>query len=193
MGKNIRSSIALLISICFISFTLSCAVGVKQVQTEKRVNALNEVYTSPSVIHAVPPMYPFEAAQKGIEGKVTVQFVVTKEGAVRDPIILESFPVNVFDQAAMETVTQYTFKPGTKGGEAVDAIVRLPIAFQLSEKGESGNGKIKGDQEIKCYITAEIGSIIKKEICATKAEWAAARDRAEELIHNIIYRSSMSE
>ena len=188
MGKNIKSSIALLISICFISFTLSCAAGVKQVQTEKRVNALKEAYTSPSVVYAVPPSYPFEAEQKGIEGKVTVQFVLTKEGTVRDPVILESSPADVFDQAAIETVTQYTFKPGTKGGEAVDAIVRLPIAFQLSE-----NVKIKSDQEIECSMTAEIGSVIKKEICTTKAERDATRERALELIHNIIYRSGMVE
>ena len=193
MGKNIKSSIALLISIGFISFTLSCVAGVKQMQAERRVNALNEAYTSPSVIYAVPPGYPFEAEQKGIEGKVTVQFVVTKEGAVRDPIILESSPADVFDQAAMETVTQYTFKPGTKGGKAVDAIVRLPIAFQLSEKGESENVKIKDDQEIECSITAEIGSLIEKKICATKAEWDAARERAQELIHYIIYRSGMDD
>ena len=188
MEKNIKSSIALLISIGFISFTLSCVAGVKQVQTEKGANALNEVYTSPIVINAVPLTYPFEAAQKGIEGNVTLQFVVTKKGTVKDLIILESSPADVFDQAAIETVTQYIFKPGTKGGEAVDVTVRLPIAFQLSE-----NVKIKGDQKIECSITAEIGSVIKKEICTTKAERDATRERALELIHNIIYRSGMVE
>jgi TonB family protein len=104
-----------------------------------------EVDTSPSIIHAGPPTYPFEAEQKGIEGKVTVQFLVTKEGTVRDPIIFKSSPVGVFDQAAIETVTQYTFKPGTKGGEAVDVIVRMPIVFQLPSEGESENGETIDD------------------------------------------------
>jgi len=191
--KKTVVAFALLISIGFISFSLSCVSGVKQVQTGERVNALNEVSTSPSVIHTVPPSYPFEAAQKGIEGKVTVQFVVTKEGAVKDPIILESSPVDVFDQAALETVTQYTFKPGTKGGKAVDLIVRLPIVFQLSAKGESENGEINDDYKIVCRYEAKIGSLFKNKICATKAEWAAAREEAQELIREIMYRSSKND
>ena len=52
-------------------------------QTEKGVNALNEAYTSPSVIHAVSPSYPFEAEQRGIEGKVTVQFAQQKRSGTR--------------------------------------------------------------------------------------------------------------
>lgn len=181
--KKTVVAFALLISIGFISFTLSCVSGVKQVQTEKRVYVLNEVDTSPSVRHAVPPTYPFEAAQKGIEGKVTVQFVVTKEGTVREPIIFESSPVDVFDQAAIEAIEQYIFNPGTRGGEAVDVIVRLPIAFQLtpgyanetgqvSTKGESENGKTNDDQKIECRWKAFTGSLLKRKVCLTKAEWA---------------------
>jgi TonB family protein len=44
---------------------------------------------------------------------------VTKEGTVRDAVILKSSPAGVFDQAAIEAVHQYIFDPGTKGGEAV--------------------------------------------------------------------------
>ena len=130
--KKTVVAFALLISICFISFTLSCLSGVKQAQTEKGAYRLDELGTKPSVIHAVPPKYPYEAAQKGIKGKVLVQFVLTKEGIAKEPIVVESSPEGVFDEAALEAVKQYKFNPGTIGGEAVDCIVKMPIVFELT-------------------------------------------------------------
>jgi outer membrane biosynthesis protein TonB len=57
---------------------------------------------------------------------------------VRDPVILKSSPAGVFDQAAIEEVNQYTFSLGTKGGEAVDVVVSMPIEFRLDiEKSNS--------------------------------------------------------
>jgi TonB family protein len=122
----------LLISIGFISFTLSCLSGVKQAQTEKGAYTLDELSTKPSYIHVVPPNYPSAAAQESIEGKVMVKFVVTKEGAVREPIIVESSPEGVFDEAAIEAVKQYKFNPGTINGKAVDCIVIQPVNFKLA-------------------------------------------------------------
>jgi TonB family protein len=204
--KKTVVAFAFLISIGFISFTLSCVSELKQVPTEKRVYTLNDVDTFPSVIHSVPPTYPFEAAQKGTEGKVTVQFVVTKEGTVRDPIIFESSPVDVFDQAAIEAVTRYTFKPGTKGGETVDAIVRLPLVFQLtrgyaneigevSSKGEPRNGETNDDQEVVCRTITFTGTRIKRTVCTKKAEWKALdkknREKTDEFFDEVSDQSAL--
>jgi bla regulator protein BlaR1 len=131
---------ALLISIGLISFALSGCAGVKQAQTEKGVYALDKLGTKPSVIYAVPPKYPYEAAQERIEGKAIVKFVVTKGGAVREPTIVESSPEGIFDEAAIEAAKQYKFKPGTIDGKAVDCIVRLPVIFELGpEQKETSN------------------------------------------------------
>jgi len=131
---------ALLISIGFISFTLSCLSGVKQPQTEKREYTLDELGTKPNVLHAVMPRYPFEAAQQGIKGKVLVQFIVTKEGIAKEPVVVESSPEGVFDEAALEAVKQYKFNPGTIGGEVVNCIVKMPIIFELGpEQEETSN------------------------------------------------------
>lgn len=130
-GKRTVAAFALLISICFISFTLSCLSGVKQVQTEKKAYTLDELGTKPNVVSAVPPKYPYEAAQQGLQGKVVVKFVLTKEGTVKEPTIFKSSPEGVFDEAALEAVKQYKFNPGTIDGKAVDCIVRMPIVFEL--------------------------------------------------------------
>jgi len=92
---------------------------------------LDEVDTAPRVITSVPPQYPFLAKRDNIQGRVIVQFIVTKEGAVREAKITESDPEGMFDEAAIAAIEQYIFEPATKDGEPVDCIVHAPMAFQL--------------------------------------------------------------
>lgn len=109
-------------------------VGNRQsVDSDSPDNAygLSEVDTPPRVLSAVPPQYPFLAKAENIEGTLTVQFIVTEEGAVRDVKVTESEPEGVFDEAAVAAIEQYIFEPATKDGEAVDCIVHAPMAFQL--------------------------------------------------------------
>jgi TonB family protein len=137
--KMTYAAFALLISIGFISYTLSGCAGIKQAQTEKGVYKLGELDTKPNALSAVMPKYPFEAAQQGIHGKVIVQFVLTREGIPKEPIVVESSPEGVFDEAALEAVKQYKFSPGTIGGEAADCIVKMPIVFELGPEQETSN------------------------------------------------------
>jgi protein TonB len=94
---------------------------------------LNEVDQPPRLIRAVNPRYPFEAAQKGIEGRVTLRFVVDSTGMAQEPEVVASEPEGVFDEAALAVVKKYKFKPAMKGGKPVDCIVKAPIKFSLSE------------------------------------------------------------
>ena len=94
---------------------------------------LNEVDQPPRVLRALPPRYPFEAKQKGISGKVMLRFVVDATGKAQEPQVVSSEPEGVFDEAALEAVVKYRFKPAMKGGKPVDCIVKLPISFDLNE------------------------------------------------------------
>ena len=94
---------------------------------------LNEVDQPPRVLRALPPRYPFEAKQKGISGKVKLRFVVDSNGRAQEPQVVSAEPEGVFEEAALEAVIKYKFKPAMKGGEAVDCIVILPISFDLNE------------------------------------------------------------
>ena len=94
---------------------------------------LNEVDQPPKLIRAVNPRYPFEAAQKGIEGRVMLRFVVDSTGQAQEPEVVKSDPPGVFDEAALAVVKKYKFRPAMKGGKAVDCIVKAPIKFSLNE------------------------------------------------------------
>ena len=131
--KKTVVAFALLVSICFISLSLSCVSGVsgvKRVDTVKEYT-LEEIDTPPRVIHTEIPKYPYEAKIQKIEGSVLVGLIVTKEGIARDVSVFESSHDGIFDQAALESVKQSKYNPGTKDGEPVDTKVVRRVVFKL--------------------------------------------------------------
>jgi protein TonB len=82
----------------------------------------------------VAPVYPRRAQTRGIEGYVLLEFVVTKTGAVRDPVVIEASPPGIFDRAATQAALKFKYKPKVVNGEPIDvAGVRNLITFELSE------------------------------------------------------------
>lgn len=67
----------------------------------------------------VPPQYPSRALRNGIEGYVIVSFTVTSEGSVKDPKVIAANPPGAFDQAAINAVLKFKYKPRVIGGQAV--------------------------------------------------------------------------
>jgi TonB family protein len=87
------------------------------------------VDTPPKPIHQPPPTYPIKAAIAGIEGRVTVEMVVTETGKVARAKVLKSIPL--LDAAAVATALEWRFEPARKEGRAVESIVHGVVGFQL--------------------------------------------------------------
>jgi protein TonB len=82
----------------------------------------------------VSPVYPRRAQTRGIEGYVLLEFVVTKTGAVRDPVVIESKPPGIFDRAALSAALKFKYKPKVVNGEPIDvAGVQNRITFELQD------------------------------------------------------------
>ncbi|MCC2618067.1 energy transducer TonB [Aestuariibacter halophilus] len=80
----------------------------------------------------VAPVYPRRALSRGIEGYVIVEFTVTKQGSVRDPMVIEAEPQGIFEQAAMDAAMKFKYKPRVVNGEAAEvAGVQNRITFQI--------------------------------------------------------------
>ena len=75
--------------------------------------------------------YPESAKQAGKEGRVYVQFIVNEEGEVENPRIMRGIGGGA-DEAALEAVSQATFKPGRQRGQPVRVQYALPIVFKLN-------------------------------------------------------------
>ncbi len=80
----------------------------------------------------IPPQYPRVAARRGIEGIVTVRFIITKDGTVRDAQVIEAKPSNVFNDEAIEAVLKWKFKPKLVEGQPVERQATQDIEFKLS-------------------------------------------------------------
>jgi len=82
----------------------------------------------------VAPVYPRRAQTRGIEGYVLLEFMVTRTGAVRDPVVIEAKPPGIFDRAAKNAALKFKYKPKVVNGEPVDvAGVRNLIKFELAD------------------------------------------------------------
>jgi len=75
--------------------------------------------------------YPDVAKRNGIEGRVTVQFIVDKNGDVKNPKVIRGIGGGC-DEEALRVVSQAKFKPGIQRGQNVEVEMSLPILFKLS-------------------------------------------------------------
>jgi protein TonB len=85
-----------------------------------------------TVISRVPPLYPFRAKAKAIEGWVSVEFTVNEQGRVEDIKILDAEPEKIFDDSVMQCVAAWRFKPGRVNRELVKTRARTRIRFKLN-------------------------------------------------------------
>ena len=86
-------------------------------------------------IMKVQPNYPQRALARGIEGFVMLEFVVTENGNVRDPVVIEAQPPGIFNGAAIQAALKFKYKPKIVDGEPVAVSgVRNKITFELKDE-----------------------------------------------------------
>jgi TonB family protein len=76
--------------------------------------------------------YPTMAIRAGIEGRVTVQFIVDENGNVINPQIIRGIGGGC-DEEALRVISQAKFTPGVQRGRNVAVQMSLPILFKLSD------------------------------------------------------------
>ena len=89
------------------------------------------VTTPAQLVKSVAPSYPPEAFRSHREGWVEVQFTITVDGKVANPKVVNSEPGRLFDQAALEAVRRWTFKPRMVDGKPAEEQATRRIEFKL--------------------------------------------------------------
>jgi len=95
----------------------------------------------------VAPQYPRRALSRGMTGWVVVEFTVSEQGTVKDPLVVENCgwiqtarkegecidsPNGVFDSAAVKAALKFKYKPKVIDGNPVEtAGVQNKITFEL--------------------------------------------------------------
>lgn len=75
--------------------------------------------------------YPEEAKEKGIEGKVYIEFVVDKDGTITDPRVQKGADESLNKEALRVVSLSQPWSPGRQRGKAVKQRMVLPITFSL--------------------------------------------------------------
>ena len=81
----------------------------------------------------VPPKFPVEARERGLSGWVDVLLVIRPDGSVSDVSITGAEPAGLFEQAAVDAVRRWRYKPVERNGHAVDQRARLRMKFALDK------------------------------------------------------------
>jgi TonB family protein len=78
-------------------------------------------------------LYPEDAVENGIEGKVYLRFVVDVDGTAKDFTVMKSVPGGQsLEQAAIEVCKKFPkFNPPIRDGKPIKTYFVLPINFQL--------------------------------------------------------------
>jgi TonB family protein len=80
-------------------------------------------------IKDVPPVYPAAARATGVQGLVVIEATINEQGGVERPRVLRSIPL--LDQAALDAVSQWRFKPILFNGAPLSIVVTLTVPFRL--------------------------------------------------------------
>jgi len=86
--------------------------------------------SQPAVIFKVDPEYSEEARKAKYSGTVMLAVIVDVDGHARDIHVVKSLGMGL-DEKAIEAVEKWKFKPGMKGGTAVNVRATIEVNFRL--------------------------------------------------------------
>ncbi len=76
--------------------------------------------------------YPSICQEQGIQGRVTVQFVVNRDGSIVDPKVVRSPNEDLSAEALRVVKSMPKWKPARQGGKPVRQRYTLPVMFRLN-------------------------------------------------------------
>ena len=132
--KNVSLKVALMMLVLLFSFMTSTA------QTKKNDMVFDVVEVMPQFPGGQIAMlqylmknikYPEQAVKEGIQGRVTVRFIVEKDGSISDvkPILSVHPLLNKEAVRVVKSMPKWT--PGKQNGKPVRVRFNLPVMFKL--------------------------------------------------------------
>lgn len=132
--KNVSLKVALMMLVLLFSFMTSTA------QTKKNNMVFDIVEVMPQYPGGQIAMlkyfmenikYPEQAMKKGIQGRVTVRFIVEKDGSISDvrPVLSVHPLLNKEAVRVVESMPKWS--PGKQNGKPVRVRFNVPVMFKL--------------------------------------------------------------
>jgi TonB family protein len=102
------------------------------------------------------PFYPLSLRMEGVEGTVSLEFVIDREGNVIDPKIGNSTEPR-FNEYALEAIRESKFFPGLVD----DKPVNFPVEFPITYTSEFGTGQMPPDS-VFTHLVSNFGTFYVK-------------------------------
>ena len=80
--------------------------------------------------------YPINAQKNHTQGRVTVQFVVNKDGSISEPKIIRGVDPDLDGEAIRVISLMPKWKPGMQKGQPVRVKYTVPVMFRISDDGQ---------------------------------------------------------
>jgi len=110
------------------------AANAANATIDRTVSSANHVALSPqtaqNVTVSVPPDYPLLARQMKVQGAVSLQALISRDGSIQELQILSG--PGILATAAREAVKQWHFKPYLQNGQPVETQARITVNFTIS-------------------------------------------------------------
>ena len=87
-----------------------------------------------NLIHEVRPDYPESARQSGIEGTISLEAIIGKDGTVVSHRVLSSLADTSLAKSASEAVKQWRYQPTLLNGEPIEVVTTITINFRLADQ-----------------------------------------------------------
>jgi TonB family protein len=120
-----------------VLLVLSVALGAKgsaqtpeaaQVGAAPQVEAAGGI-TPPRLTKQTKPKYPRAAFDNKIQGDVVVELLIDTKGRVAKTRVVQSVPG--LDEAAVECVREWRFRPALKRGKPIATVAKVPVTFRI--------------------------------------------------------------
>jgi protein TonB len=80
----------------------------------------------------IDPEYPPQAKDRGVEGWCLFQFTVTREGRVKDIVILDAQPKGLWDKSIQRAVSNWRYQPALRDGKPIETTgIKVRQTFEL--------------------------------------------------------------
>ena len=99
-------------------------------QTNAQASKLGNGIAAPTLLYKIEPSYSVEARAAKAQGTVVLLVVIGTDGKTSDIQLRKGLGYGL-DEQALDAITQWTFKPGTRDGMAVPVQASIEVNFRL--------------------------------------------------------------
>jgi TonB family protein len=125
--------------------------------------------------------YPELALERSLQGRVYVQFLVCKDGSVKDIKVLRGIETSLDNEAIRVIKMMPKWKPGTFKGKPVNVMFNLPINFKINGDNPSVSNDNSSENIDNKIIRAKqmiLQGYKLKKVCK---ETGLSKDRVKDL------------